>query len=98
MICQCGKEASFDMKFGKIEKYICEHCGRKFGYINEGKATEEELIQFRTAVMGRVFNSNVTDNYRRTVMRLSKGAGNNLKMYSPQRINYSQPGTRRGGN
>lgn len=82
MICQkCKREATYDMEFGSITYYLCEHCNHKFGYIDSGQASEHEMDIFR-----RNYQEQVEHNIKTSAKVQVKTKAKHIKMYDPRQM------------
>ena len=85
---KCQKETTHDMTFGSIDYYICELCGHKFGYIDQGKATKKEIQEFQKKFQ-RKFEQKVRgfepvrDTLIRAGIKLPKPK--NIKLHDPKK-------------
>ena len=85
---KCNREATYDTKFGSIKYYLCEFCNHKFGYIDDGQASQKEVDMVRRNYQQQ-YERHVTNSkpVREILSRagIKTKSGNSVRMYSPER-------------
>jgi hypothetical protein len=79
------------MRFGNIQYYLCEFCGQKFGYIDDGQASEKEISDFQRNLLKEYCNEEkkkpeISKPIRSILAKfgIETPRGDSVKMYDPE--------------
>ena len=78
---KCNQQATPVVKFGIVVSYICEHCGRKFGISDHGKASQNEIEELQNEQFKQIMNTGKYRPLKRELIRVKQKG--NIKMFDP---------------
>jgi len=84
---KCEKEATYDWQFISVQYYFCEFCGHRFGYIDDGVASEEAISGFQKRL--QMSFENKAQGWEPAKETLKKAG---ISLPEPQNVKMHNPG------